>query len=114
MLFSAAQPGQGGTQHINEQPLEWWRAHFAARGYRAVDAVRLGIVADERVKPWYRYNVVLYLRGGPYLPAVDGPLPDVSPLPYRLRKRVLRRFPVWAIDAMARTKVRWLNARSGR
>jgi hypothetical protein len=33
VIFSAAQPGQGGHGHINEQPKEYWRAKFAVRGY---------------------------------------------------------------------------------
>lgn len=33
ILFSAAQPGQGGTGHINEQPREWWLAKFRERGF---------------------------------------------------------------------------------
>lgn len=33
IFFSAAQPGQGGTLHLNEQPREYWLEKFAARGY---------------------------------------------------------------------------------
>ena len=33
VLFSAARPGQGGTGHINEQPIEWWSALFAENGF---------------------------------------------------------------------------------
>ena len=33
VFFSAAQPGQGGTGHINEQPREWWLEKFRARGF---------------------------------------------------------------------------------
>lgn len=32
-FFSAAQPGQGGTLHLNEQPREWWIEKFKARGW---------------------------------------------------------------------------------
>jgi SAM-dependent methyltransferase len=34
VVFSAAQPGQGGTGHINEQPSAHWVQRFAERGYR--------------------------------------------------------------------------------
>ena len=37
MLFSAAVPGQGGENHVNEQPLAYWRAIFREHGYSAVD-----------------------------------------------------------------------------
>jgi SAM-dependent methyltransferase len=33
VFFSAAQPGQGGTLHLNEQPREWWLDKFRARGF---------------------------------------------------------------------------------
>lgn len=33
VFFSAAQPGQGGTGHLNEQPREWWLEKFKARGF---------------------------------------------------------------------------------
>lgn len=33
VFFSAAQPGQGGTLHLNEQPREYWLEKFAARGF---------------------------------------------------------------------------------
>lgn len=34
ILFSAAQPGQGGVDHINEQPCAFWQGKFEALGYR--------------------------------------------------------------------------------
>ena len=40
LAFSAAIPGQGGLGHVNEQWPAYWQAHFAAVGYRLVDAVR--------------------------------------------------------------------------
>lgn len=33
VFFSAAQPGQGGTLHLNEQPREYWLEKFRARGF---------------------------------------------------------------------------------
>ena len=37
VMFSAAVPGQGAENHVNEQPAEYWRAIFGERGYGAVD-----------------------------------------------------------------------------
>ncbi len=34
VVFSAAPPGQGGTDHINLQSGEWWRARFEEQGCR--------------------------------------------------------------------------------
>lgn len=33
ILFSAAEPGQGGTGHVNEQPFLFWVDLFAVRGW---------------------------------------------------------------------------------
>lgn len=62
VLFSAAVPGQGGTNHINEQPLSYWQEGFACHGYRMVDELRPGIAGDERVDWWYRQNIVVFER----------------------------------------------------
>lgn len=32
VIFTAAPPGQGGHHHVNEQPPEYWREKFMARG----------------------------------------------------------------------------------
>lgn len=32
IIFTAASPGQGGHHHVNEQPPEYWREKFMARG----------------------------------------------------------------------------------
>jgi hypothetical protein len=61
VLFSAAIPFQGGRHHINEQWPEYWAAKFRDRGYEAFDPFRRAIWDDERVEPWYRQNLVLYL-----------------------------------------------------
>jgi hypothetical protein len=60
VLFSAAVPHQGGEHHVNEQPPSWWQAKFAARGFAAFDWVRPQLASRREVKPWYRFNAVLY------------------------------------------------------
>ena len=60
ILFSAAVPHQGGEHHVNEQPPEYWREKFAARGYAAYDFVRPGLVDKAGVMPWYRFNSYIY------------------------------------------------------
>ena len=61
VLFSAAVPGQGGTTHINEKPMEFWRGLFRRHGYDAYDFVRAQVKNDRRVEPWYRYNTMLFI-----------------------------------------------------
>jgi SAM-dependent methyltransferase len=63
VLFSAAVPGQGGQDHINEMPPEFWRDLFAARGYAAFDPIRPRLRGAGDVEPWYRNNVLVYARG---------------------------------------------------
>jgi len=66
VLFSAAVPGQGGTNHINEQWQGYWLDLFAARGYRAVDCIRPRIWKDRRVEVWYRQNIIMYVSESRY------------------------------------------------
>jgi SAM-dependent methyltransferase len=112
VLFSAAQPGQGGTQHVNEQPLEYWRDMFGARGYHAYDCIRPLLHADIRIEPWYRYNTILYANsaGQERLPESyrETEVPDhatfrdFAPLSWRIRCAVFRRMPVSVVDEVAR------------
>ena len=111
VLFSAAVPGQGGEDHINEQSYEFWRDRFAARSYHLYDFVRPAVVDNEAIEPWYRYNVLLFVHdsAAKALPAEvaatrvpdASPIRDYSPLPYRLRKALLRSLPDGAVSALA-------------
>lgn len=118
VLFSAAIPGQGGEGHINEQPLEYWRAKFRARGYAAYDLIRPRIDKPE-VEPWYRYNVILYIedRVRNALPDAvkatklsDQPIPELAPLSWRLRCGALRPLPIAVVNYLAVLKHRLHNA----
>lgn len=62
VLFSAALPGQGGTDHRNEQWPQYWANRFSARGYVCFDPIRPLIWRDERIDVWYRQNTLLYIR----------------------------------------------------
>lgn len=59
-LFSAAVPHQGGEHHVNEQPPEYWRQKFAARGYDVFDFLRPRLARRKEVMPWYRFNSYIY------------------------------------------------------
>lgn len=114
VLFSAAVPGQGGQDHINEQPLAFWRDLFAERGYVAFDPIRPRLRGDRDVEPWYRNNVLLFVRKDAVAGlavavrvteiAADSPIADVSSPLFRVRKFVLRRLPRPVVSGMARTK----------
>ncbi len=60
VLFSAAIPHQGGTDHINEQWPDYWAERFAAHGYAVVDGIRPLIWSNPEVLPFYRQNVVMF------------------------------------------------------
>lgn len=111
VLFGAAPPGQGGENHINEQPYEYWQRFFQDEGYEAYDFVRPRVLNRQEVTPWHRYNPVLYVRNttAHALPAAvrstriaaGTPVPDLSPALYRARKAVVRQLPSWATRALA-------------
>lgn len=62
ILFSAAIPRQGGTDHVNEQWPAYWAEKFGQHGYLAVDAIRPRIWTDPAVGFWYAQNTILYVR----------------------------------------------------
>jgi cyclopropane fatty-acyl-phospholipid synthase-like methyltransferase len=60
ILFSAATPGQGGTNHINEQPLIFWKTLFEDNGFEIKDIFRDLIKDNENIAWWYRKNIVMF------------------------------------------------------
>jgi SAM-dependent methyltransferase len=60
VLFSAAIPGQSGTDHINEQYLSYWADLFRAHEYVLLDILRPKLWEDERCDWWYRQNAVVF------------------------------------------------------
>ena len=62
ILFSAAAPYQGGTNHINEQWLEFWGILFRRFGYVACDVIRPRVLGDPAVEFWYRQNLMVFCR----------------------------------------------------
>jgi SAM-dependent methyltransferase len=62
VLFSAAIPYQGGTDHINEQWPEYWAELFNTHGYVTVDAIRDRVWANPRVAYYYAQNALLFVH----------------------------------------------------
>ncbi len=104
VLFSAAAPGQGGENHINEKPYAYWRDLFADLGYQMYDPLRGALVGKTQVLPWYRFNTFVYVNNNA-LPETHAVLSiykvaqsmrpiDVSPHWYQARKAVIRLLPV--------------------
>jgi len=65
VVFSAAQPGQIGHGHINEQPPDYWRERFAMRGF--TESVWSAAVRDHlraaTTAPWLARNVMAFQKG---------------------------------------------------
>ena len=81
VLFSAAIPRQGGTDHINEQWQSHWASIFARYDFVTCDVVRPLIWNNANIARWYRQNILLFCRRD-FLPEVpklttrrDDPLP---------------------------------------
>jgi SAM-dependent methyltransferase len=114
ILFSAATPGQGGENHVNEQPHEFWRLLFAGRGYKPFDLFRPMIKGELAVESWYRRNIILYVADSaiPSLPpAVRGSaipdgqaIPEMASLAYRIQAGVLSCLPTWLLSKIAQVK----------
>lgn len=111
VIFSAAVPGQGGEDHINERPYTYWRDLFSARGYRLFDFVRPCIAHCDAVEPWYRYNLLFFAHDSVIheLPpeiltarvSDEKAIRDFSPATYRMRKALLRWLPVGMVTQLA-------------
>jgi hypothetical protein len=97
---------------VNERPYDYWRGLFRERGLVAVDCVRPLVAGDPTVSPWYRYNVLLYLRPeilartSEYLRLFrlddKASVPDVAPRTYQLRRAMVRSLPRAVQNGLAR------------
>jgi SAM-dependent methyltransferase len=115
VVFSAATPGQGGVDHVNERPLSDWVEMFAEHGYAASDFIRLAIAARRLpVEPWYRYNTLFFFRqaDAASMPAcvtealIEDPrdLTRGVALAWRLRSALISTLPVAAVTFLANWK----------
>jgi hypothetical protein len=65
LVFTAAPPGQGGTDHVNEQPPDYWISRFAKQGL-VHDAVLSEAWRAEwqqaGVQWWFWRNIMVFRR----------------------------------------------------
>jgi SAM-dependent methyltransferase len=111
ILFSAATVGQGGENHINERSLESWRDMFAAQGFYPYDFLRPVFEKCSSVKPWYRYNTLLYLNSEGFkryrsvrsLNKINKscPIPIYGDWRWKLRTFFVRMMPRYLVDWVA-------------
>jgi SAM-dependent methyltransferase len=62
ILFSAAIPCQGGTNHVNEQWPDYWVNFFKQNEYIAIDCLRDRVWQNDLVEWWYAQNMLLFIR----------------------------------------------------
>ena len=70
IVFTAAPPGQGGLQHVNEQPQSYWINKFQRRGFYHNSAMTLdlrygigaAINAGHHVAAWMLPNIMCFMK----------------------------------------------------
>lgn len=63
IVFTAARPGQGGTNHVNEQPSKYWIKKFKLNGFEYSEDLthhwkKEWEEAD--IEPWYFKNILIF------------------------------------------------------
>ena len=67
IIFSAAIPGQGGVNHVNEQwQYYWFKKFWDYNFFPTLLDFRDNIWMNEKVGVWYRQNMVIYKKNGGY------------------------------------------------
>ena len=66
VVFTAAPPGQGGADHVNEQPPSYWIRKFQQRGFEHAEVLsqrwRHIWMAAGDVERWYYKNLMIFQR----------------------------------------------------
>jgi len=68
ILFSAAIPYQGGTNHVNEQWPAYWADLFSRHDYLPFDVIRDHVWDNGKVDRWYAQNTFLFVKTTKSLP----------------------------------------------
>ncbi|MCK9424090.1 MAG: class I SAM-dependent methyltransferase [Bacteroidales bacterium] len=70
IVFSAAIPGQGGQNHINEQWLDYWQSKFNDKGFLGFDEIRPIFWNNPKVEWWYKQNMVIFIKQDKHSPFI--------------------------------------------
>jgi SAM-dependent methyltransferase len=68
IVFSAAVPNQGGTNHINEQLPSYWIRLFSKLGFKCYDVLRPILWNNSKIAIEYKQNTFLFLKEGSNVP----------------------------------------------
>lgn len=64
VVFSAAFPGQGGQNHLNEQWPSYWEKIFNSYNYKFYDVFRPIFWNNDEIQDWYKQNMFLIIKNG--------------------------------------------------
>ncbi len=90
VLFSAAIPGQGGRNHVNERWQSHWIERFQNLGFACHDVIRSKVWGNPNVRPWYAQNIFLFSKNVPKPlaePQAALPFDLVHPETFRRRRK---------------------------
>lgn len=62
IVFSAAVPGQGGQNHLNEQWPSYWVNIFNKKGFAVYDPLRSRLWNLDGVDLWYKQNILVFSK----------------------------------------------------
>ena len=62
IVFSAAIPFQGGTNHLNEQYQSFWASLFKKRGFVPLNLIREKFWQDKEILSHYLQNTLIYVK----------------------------------------------------
>lgn len=91
ILFSAALPGQGGQNHLNEQWIDYWVEKFEKKNFSFYDVFRFQFWDNPSVDFWYSQNMFLVIKEGTNnfnLQKVTNPKSIVHPELFKLNRRM--------------------------
>lgn len=64
VIMTAAPPGQGGRDHVNERPSSYWIAKFRQRGFKYAEGISKRWQEDWKaagnVESWYYRNLMIF------------------------------------------------------
>jgi|688.fasta_scaffold00126_107 hypothetical protein len=62
IIWSAATPGQGGDDHINEQPHSYWIQKFQRLGFESDENFKNLFKDNLNIEPWYKNNIIIFKK----------------------------------------------------
>lgn len=71
VVFSAAITNQGGQNHLNEQPPQYWIDIFESLGFKMYDIFRPVFWDNKNIDVWYRQNMMLFTKDSSLFTELD-------------------------------------------